>query len=561
MPPKVSSSLAAGQIFHGRYQIVRCLKSGGMGAVYECIHLKTRKHRALKVMLPEIVTSESMRERFELEARVTADIESEHIVETFDAGVDEETGAPFLVMELLRGEELGSLLKRRGALPFEEVVLLLSQAALALDRTHAAGIVHRDLKPDNLFVTSRDDGAPRLKILDFGVAKVVADEARSIQPTAAIGTPLYMSPEQFQGDGKIGPRADIYALGHIAYALLTGRPYWYDEQRSTPAVFAFFVLVMAGPPERPSKRASRRGVTLPSGFDAWFARATARVPRDRFDSASALVTDLAAVLEVTMPRFTLTSSPPRLSSSPPRASSSSPSLSSPAEALTGATRVDAPRTAQKGQGSTRVDAPKTAQETRGSTRVDVPKTVQKTRGSSFLQEGTATAVDPAPMGGLEHVVTSTLPNLTRDSTAADLPSNPRPSRLRMVFLVPVAALVIWIGVTVLLRVLAGGSAGSAPASAASAVSITADPRAAAAARAPGVSTVTAAPPPSVPSAPILGPSAKPSPEKPRSLLEPPKHPSTDDGEEPVPAPEPESDCAPPYTVDDLGHRIPKPQCL
>ncbi len=205
-----------------------------MGAVYECIHLKTRKRRALKVMLPEIVASASMRERFELEARVTADIESEHIVETFDAGVDEETGAPFLVMELLRGEELGSLLKRRGALPSEEVIALLSQAALALDRTHAAGIVHRDLKPDNLFLTTRDDGAPRLKILDFGVAKVVADDALSIQQTAAIGTPLYMSPEQFQGDGKIGPRADIYALGHIAYALLTGRPYWYDEQRSEP---------------------------------------------------------------------------------------------------------------------------------------------------------------------------------------------------------------------------------------------------------------------------------------------------------------------------------------
>jgi serine/threonine protein kinase len=224
MPPMISGALVAGQVFHGRYEIVRCLKAGGMGAVYECIHLKTRKRRALKVMLPEMVVDPSMRERFELEARVTADIESEHIVETFDAGIDEETGAPFLVMELLRGEELSALLKRRGALPADEVVLLLSQAARALDRTHAAGIVHRDLKPDNFFVTSRDDDSPRIKILDFGIAKVISDRTSAEQKTAAIGTPLYMSPEQFQGDGAIGPRADIYALGHIAYALLTGRP-------------------------------------------------------------------------------------------------------------------------------------------------------------------------------------------------------------------------------------------------------------------------------------------------------------------------------------------------
>ncbi len=258
------------------------------------------------------------------------------------------------------------------------------------------------------------------------------------------------------------------------------------------------------------------------------------------------MTELAVVLEVTTPRFSLPSLPPRLSSSPPLASSSSPSLSTPAEALTGATRVDAPRSGQK---------------TQGSTRVEGPKTVLKTRGSSLLQEGTATAVDPAPMGGLERVVTSTLPNLTRDSTEADLPYNPRPSRLRMVILVPVAALVIWIGVTVLLRVLAGGSAGSARVSAAPAVSITADPGAAAAARAPGISTVAAAPPPSVPSAPILGPSAKPSAGKPPRPLEPPQHPPTDDEEEPAPEPAAESGCVPPYTVDELGHRIPKPQCL
>jgi len=294
--------LAAGQVFHGRYEIVRCLRAGGMGAVYECIHLKTRKHRAIKVMLPQILADASMRSRFELEARVTADIESEHIVETFDAGVDEATGAPFLVMELLRGEDLRSIVKRRGALPASETVLLLAQAALALDKTHAAGVVHRDLKPDNLFVTTRDDGAPRLKVLDFGIAKVVADAGHTVQQTAMIGTPLYMSYEQILGEGTIGPGADIYALGHIAFTLLTGRPYWADEQKASPAIYVFLGNVMAGTLEPPTVRAARREVALPPAFDAWFARATARLASDRFEGASALVHELAVVLGVSAPR-------------------------------------------------------------------------------------------------------------------------------------------------------------------------------------------------------------------------------------------------------------------
>src|SRR6185503_6920383 len=114
-----------------------------------------------------------MRARFRLEASVASQIESEHIVQVFDAGVDDETGLPFLVMELLRGESLGAALERRGRFAGDEVVTLLNQASLALDRTHAAGIIHRDLKPENLFVTARDDGTPRLKVLDFGIAKVV----------------------------------------------------------------------------------------------------------------------------------------------------------------------------------------------------------------------------------------------------------------------------------------------------------------------------------------------------------------------------------------------------
>src|SRR5262249_18192237 len=141
--------LETGSTFHGRYEIARRIKAGGMGAVYEALDLETRRRRALKVMLPSIVSDPVMRARFKTEATVAAEVHSEHIVEVFDAGVDPETGTPFLVMELLEGEELAVVLKRRGRFLPREVVSLLGQTALALDKTHAAGIVHRDLKPEN----------------------------------------------------------------------------------------------------------------------------------------------------------------------------------------------------------------------------------------------------------------------------------------------------------------------------------------------------------------------------------------------------------------------------
>jgi len=156
------SELGSGKVFHGRYEVVRCIRAGGMGAVYEVVHLETRRRRALKVMLPSIVRDADMRNRFRLEAQITADVDSDHIVETFDAGVDVETGAPFLVMELLRGEDLLHHVEARGRVPAADVVGLLGQLARALEATHARGIVHRDLKPENLFLAVRGDDPPRL---------------------------------------------------------------------------------------------------------------------------------------------------------------------------------------------------------------------------------------------------------------------------------------------------------------------------------------------------------------------------------------------------------------
>ncbi len=292
--------LPVGTMFHGHYEVLSVIKAGGMGAVYQVLDHRTRRRRALKLMLPSIVADPEMRRRFKLEATVTSDIESEHIVETFDAGVDPGTGAPFLVMELLRGDDLAGLLEKRGRLEPAEVVLLLYQAAHALDRTHAAGVVHRDLKPENLFVTSRDDGSPRLKVLDFGIAKVVA-QSSAAKTTRSLGTPLYMAPEQIKGSRGIGPRADVYALGHIAYTLLTGDAYWAPEAGEADGIFAFFTRVLEGPRVAPTQRAGARSVALPPAFDAWFASATAVDSARRFATAPELVEALSRTLGVPMP--------------------------------------------------------------------------------------------------------------------------------------------------------------------------------------------------------------------------------------------------------------------
>lgn len=290
--------LERGSVFYGRYRVERRLGAGAMGAVYEVVDERTQSLRALKVMQPSLVRDPVQRERFAQEAQITGKIESDHLVRVLDAGVDPASGMPFLTMELLRGETLSKELERRRVLPVADVKLYLQQISFGLTKTHEAGIVHRDLKPDNLFVTKRDDGSPCIKILDFGIAKVVA---RS-QPGAAtrVGTPLYMAPEQLAGKGTVGPPTDIHALGHLAYEMLVGEPYWAEEGRSTEGVMPFFEKLLKGPVELPGVRAKRRcDVTLPPGFDAWFSKCVAHDSADRYSSVSEF---LDAFVQLTEPK-------------------------------------------------------------------------------------------------------------------------------------------------------------------------------------------------------------------------------------------------------------------
>jgi serine/threonine protein kinase len=279
-----------------------------MGAVYEVLDEKTSGSRALKVMLPSLLENEGLRARFALEARITGGIESDHIVRTFDAGVDDMSGTPFLVMDLLRGEDLGGLLRRRKQFPPLEVAIYLFQAARALDKTHAASIIHRDLKPDNLFLTFRDDGSPCVKILDFGIAKVTASTDSSIKTRPMMGTPLYMSPEQVRNERNIGPAADVYALGHIAYTLLVGESYWAEEAENSPSSFLLISEIMRGAAEPATERARRRrDANLPAEFDPWFKQATSLAAENRFDCATLAIEQLSDALSVPLPRSMLPS--------------------------------------------------------------------------------------------------------------------------------------------------------------------------------------------------------------------------------------------------------------
>jgi serine/threonine protein kinase len=211
----------------GSYTIVRKLGAGGMGEVYLAEHMHIARKAAIKVLLPELSSRQELVARLFNEARATARIRHPGIVEVLDCGVH-PNGQAFIVMELLEGDGLGGWLRQRGKLAGEPGVAasLIGQIASALGAAHDQEIIHRDLKPDNVFVVSPGP-PPVIKVLDFGVAKVASDGRPGSHQTAGgalLGTPIYMSPEQCRGTGILDRRSDIYALGCVAFEILTGRP-------------------------------------------------------------------------------------------------------------------------------------------------------------------------------------------------------------------------------------------------------------------------------------------------------------------------------------------------
>ena len=258
-----------------------------MGAVYVAEQASTGKRRAIKVMHPALVADPSLRERFVQEAKVGGLIASDHVVEVVGAGVDPTLGVPWIAMELLEGEDLGHYLPGRGPMSMDEALSVLRPLCHALAAAHAAGIVHRDVKPENVFLaaTHSTTHPTIVKVLDFGIAKVAAQARQTA--TAAMGTPLWMAPEQTELSAKVSPATDVWSIGLIAYWLLTGRAYWRAAHAAEASMPALMREILFEPLEAPSVRAAELGLAdrLPPGFDDWFARCTVRDPALRYATA------------------------------------------------------------------------------------------------------------------------------------------------------------------------------------------------------------------------------------------------------------------------------------
>jgi serine/threonine-protein kinase len=222
-----------------RYRIVRQIGAGGMGSVHEAVDQTTEQRVALKLIEAEISKDPTMMRRFEREARAAGTLDTPHIVKLLDAGVDQDGGVPFLVMEFLQGEDVHALVSRLGPLPPELALRIAAQGCLGLSKAHEARIVHRDIKPANFFLAHVSPRAPQssagpgderiLKLLDFGIAKITRDPNESHAETAGLtrtgsllGSPLYMSPEQARGSKEVDQRADVWSMGVVLYQMLTG---------------------------------------------------------------------------------------------------------------------------------------------------------------------------------------------------------------------------------------------------------------------------------------------------------------------------------------------------
>src|SRR5882724_3842816 len=264
----------------GKYRVERLLGRGAMGSVWAARHTTLGHMVAIKFIHPELTENEDALRRFQTEARAAAKLKSRHVAQVHDHGVT-STGIPYIVMEFLEGQSLESAITERGPLPPDEVIEIIVQAANALEVAHKAGIVHRDLKPENIML-ARDSESKlgyTVKLVDFGIAKLVADDVGNVATTRVgmvMGTPRYMSPEGLTGSAPVGPPSDMWALGASAFAAMVGALPFEGE---TIGEIVLGVCSSAMPV--PSQR--RPG--LPVGFDRWFAKACNRDPAQRFASA------------------------------------------------------------------------------------------------------------------------------------------------------------------------------------------------------------------------------------------------------------------------------------
>ena len=326
-PPSTSQVLLSqGDLIDGKYRVERVLGAGAMGSVVAAYHTLLDLDVAVKVLSSELLRHEKSVERFMREARAVARLKSEHVARVMDVGTL-DNGQPYIVMELLEGEDLDRMLRRIGPFTAERTVDFALQALEALAHAHGAGVVHRDLKPANLFLTTSPDGREVIKVLDFGVAKLAEPAVSGSAPTspgsltgehAALGSPGFMSPEQVRCSRDIDERADIWGMGVLLYEVLGGHAAFDGE-----SIGEIFGNILHTDP-RPLRE---HRPELPEGLEAAVMRCIRRKPEERFQSVAELASaieqygsgahgDYAARIARTLARSTRMSDPAR-SSRPP----------------------------------------------------------------------------------------------------------------------------------------------------------------------------------------------------------------------------------------------------
>ena len=277
----------------GKYRVDRMIGRGGMGAVFQAVNLAIGKRVALKFLNHEAAQNREACQRFQREAEAAGMAESAHIVQIFDSGVT-DSGLPFLVMELLSGEDLRARLRREGRLGVAAALQIVSQVLRALVCAHEAGIVHRDLKPDNVFLCARDDQPSFVKVVDFGISKVARARAADTLTShgTVLGTAFYMSPEQAQSFADIDGRTDLFSVGAILFEMLAGKP---------PHVAPTYEAVLIAICTHAAVDVRTLAPEVPAAVAALIGRALERDRDRRFQSAREFLTAVSS-LEGTLTR-------------------------------------------------------------------------------------------------------------------------------------------------------------------------------------------------------------------------------------------------------------------
>ena len=276
-----------GTLVGGRYRIIRRLGEGGMGIVYEAEHEELGRRLAVKIIRPEACWHPAGVDRFLHEARTASRLGHPNLVDVFDMGRLDD-GRPYMVMKLLRGQDLEELLRKDGAQSPKRVAELLAGPAAALDAIHSRGLVHRDVKLENIFVETHDGGGESVRLMDFGLAALQHVGSRLTQEGRVLGTPQYLAPELSGGD-KAGSSADIYALAVVAYEMIAGRLPFDDDD---PIRLLAAKMVQDAP-----SLSSMSAQDISESLDAFFQRALSREPGRRPKTCKDLVQELAAAVE------------------------------------------------------------------------------------------------------------------------------------------------------------------------------------------------------------------------------------------------------------------------